>query len=501
MKILPISKIREADEFTIKNEPIKSIDLMERAATKCCEWLMNKIEKTSELMIFCGKGNNGGDGLAIARIMANSGYNVSVYIINHSNNCSLDFEINSKRLNTLLISILEINRPEDIKIPNDKTVIIDAILGSGLNKPTDGLIKEIISFLNILPNYKISIDIPSGLFSDNKNSSEDIIFQSNTTLTFQLPKLSFLFPQNYQYVGDFEILPIGLSEKFIEDTLCENYFVDNNFIKRFYKKREKFSHKGNYGHSLIFSGSYGKMGAAVLSAKACIKAGAGLVSIHCPTCGVNIIQTTVPEAMVEADINEKYISCIHNIEKYDAIAIGPGIGTDIITQKAMETLINKAKIPLVIDADGINILSENKQWLSFLPKNSILTPHIKEFERLTQKFENDFERFEYQKLISAQYQIIIVLKGAHSCITTPEGISYFNSTGNPGMATAGSGDVLTGIITGLIAQGYSPVESAILGVYLHGLAGDYYKKKFSAETLLAGNIIDYLYKGFRCIEK
>ncbi len=499
MKILPIDKIREADKYTIENEPIASIDLMERAAMQCADWIMNKFNRSYEFHFFCGKGNNGGDGLAIARIMKNNGFNVKIYVINHTDNKSTDFEINLNRLATQEIPVNNIENPEQIKFPSNNAIIIDSILGSGLNKPTDGIIKDIILFLNSLENYKISIDIPSGLFADITNSAEDVIFEANTTLTFQLPKLSFLFSQNYKYVGDFQVLPIGLSEEFIESTHCNNYFVDLQMIKNIYKVRDKFSHKGNYGHTLVISGSYGKMGAAVLSAKACLKSGAGLVSVHCPASGVEIIQNSVPEAMVEADINEKYISCVHNFEKYNSIAIGPGIGTELVTQKTFKELIENYNKPLVIDADGINILSENKQWLELLPENTIITPHIKEFERLTEKFDNCFDRFECQKQFSEKYKIIVVLKGAYTCITTPKGINYFNSTGNPGMATAGSGDVLTGIIAGLISQGYSPENAAILGVFCHGYSGDFYANNFSMETLTAGDIINNLYSAFKII--
>lgn len=499
MKILPISKIREADQYTIKNEPIASIDLMERAAIQCSMWLSNNFEKSTVLNIFCGKGNNGGDGLAIARIMTDSGFAVKVYIVEHTNNKSQDFEININRLNSTQISVLYINDSTNIQIPDSNSVIIDALLGSGLNKPTEGIIKDTIQFLNKLPNYKVSIDIPSGLFSDTRNSPEDTIFQANTTLTFQLPKLSFLFAQNHKYVGNFVILPIGLSDKFIDDIQCNNHYVDKVLINEFYKVRGKYSHKGNYGHTLLVTGSYGKMGAAVLCAKACLKSGAGLVSVHCPSLGVNIIQNSIPEAMVEADINEKYIICVNDIEKYNVIAVGPGIGTETITKHAFENIVKNSKKPLIIDADGINILSENKALLTFLPKNSILTPHVREFERLTHKFENEFDRFEFQKSFSVQYQIIVVLKGAHTCITTPDGNSYFNSTGNPGMATAGSGDVLTGIIAGLLSQGYSPKEAVIMAVYIHGYSGDYYAKKYSMESLIAGNIIEYLHLAFQNI--
>ena len=499
MKILPIESIREADAYTIKNEPIASLDLMERAANACLHWFNDNYDVFTELTVFCGLGNNGGDGLAIARMWYEIGSNVQVIIINHSENRSKDFEINYQKLSELNIPVFTIYSVEEIPKIKKENIIVDAILGSGLNKPTDGIIANVIHHINNLENEIVSIDIPSGLFCDKSNSSEDVIVKANTTLSFQLPKLAFLFPQNYQYVGNWEILPINLSSVFIEKAKTCNYLIDNAIIEKIYQPRNKIAHKGNYGHALLVCGSMGKMGAAILAAKACLRSGVGLLTLHCPKLGQVILQTVVPEAMTEVDINDKIITCIHDIEKYDVIGIGSGIGTDSQTQEGFKELLQHSQNPMVVDADAINILGENKDWLQFIPKNSILTPHFKEFERITQKANNDFERNQLQKELSVKFHIYIVLKGAHTAITTPEGDCYFNNTGNPGMATAGSGDVLTGIITALLAQKYNSLDASILGVYLHGIAGDLYAKEFSEESLIASNLIKNLGKAFRKI--
>ncbi len=492
MKILPIELIREADAYTIKNEPIASIDLMERAANACLHWFNDNYDVFTKLTVFCGLGNNGGDGLAIARMWQNIGSGVQLIIINHSNNKSKDFEINYQRLLELKIPVSTIHSAEEIPEIDKDSIIVDAILGSGLNKPAKGLIADVIKYINHLENEVVSIDVPSGLFCDKANSNEDIIVKANITLSFQLPKLAFIFPQNYQYVGEWKVLPINLSPEFIEKAATRDYLIDDTIIGKIYQPRKKIAHKGNYGHALLICGSLGKMGAAILATRACLCSGAGLLTLHCPKQGQAILQATVPEAMTEADINDKIFTSTHTTDKYDFIGIGPGIGTDIQTREGFKELLQQTKNPMVIDADAINILGENKDWLELIPKNSILTPHFKEFERITKKASNDFERNQLQRELSVKYHIYIILKGAHTAISTPEGDCYFNNTGNPGMATAGSGDVLTGILTGLLAQKYNSLETSILGVYLHGTAGDLYADEFSQESLIASNLIENL---------
>ena len=484
MKILNATQIRQADSFTINNEPIASIDLMERAAAKCFEWISKIIDKTAKIKVVCGLGNNGGDGLVIARLLLKAGFDVDVIILRHSEKCSDDFKINEERLKKLKNkNIIEVEEISELPIFTDDDVIIDAIFGSGLTKPVEGFLAEVVENINKSKAYIISVDLPSGLFSeDNLTNNLKAIIQADITLTFQAPKLSFLLPQYY--------LDIGLDRAFINSLDSNYYFIEEDDIRKILKPRGKFAHKGNFGHALLIAGSYGKMGAAVLSAKACIRSGAGLLTAHIPKVGYNIMQTAVPESMVSIDNAEEYISLLPDVSKYSAIAIGPGIDKKEETKKVLKLLIHNSVIPLIFDADALNILSENKTWLAFLPKGSILTPHPKEFERLAGKLSNDNERIQMQKEFSVRFSVYVIYKGAYTTISTPDGKLYFNSTGNPGMATGGSGDVLTGILLGLKACGYSPLETSILGVYIHGLAGDIAKEKLSEVSMIAGDIIE-----------
>ena len=522
MKILSAEEIRKADSYTIEHEPVKSINLMESVAKECVSWLTTSAvspfsrdnrarskgwERSSrvgdEVAVFCGLGNNGGDGLAIARLLAAKKFKVEVFIIRYSDKCSEDFLVNEKRLKKVKgVKIHNITSAVQLATCNlqSVTICIDAIFGSGLNKPVEGLVAESIKCINQCGSQIIAIDIPSGLFSEkNSHHKDEAIVRATHTLTFESPKLAFMFPENGDYVGDFSVLDIGLDEEFISSLPSKNYFVRDVEACFLYKKRNKFSHKGTFGHALIVSGSYGKIGACVLSSRACLSAGAGLVSVHIPKCGYDILQTANPEVMVETDSEEKFITDNIKIEKYNAIGIGPGIGMEKETQNALKVLIQNASIPLVIDADALNILSENKTWISFLPPNSILTPHPGEFKRLVGSSDNDFERLQMQKEFSIRHGVYVILKGAHTCISCPDGEVYFNSTGNPGMATAGSGDVLTGIITGLLAQGYTPKKASVLGVYMHGLAGDFAAKNLSEESLIARNIIEFMGEAFKSL--
>ncbi|MFH1320821.1 MAG: NAD(P)H-hydrate dehydratase [Bacteroidota bacterium] len=509
MKILSANQIRETDAYTIKNEPIKSINLMERAATQCYEWLIDRFDMSVDFKIFCGTGNNGGDGLVVARMLSNKGYKVEVFIVRYSQKCSDDFNINEKRL--LKLKNVPINdiTPENTNRVKDaincvstsnKLIIIDAIFGSGLSRPVEGFVADVICHIYKSDAGVVAIDIPSGLFAeDNSNNIRKNIVKADHTLSLELPKLAFMFPENEDYVGEWHVLPIGLNKQFISELPSQNYYITKDIAKSLIKPRAKFSHKGNYGHALLVSGSYGMIGAAVLASKACLRAGAGLLTTHIPKCGYEIMQAAAPEAMVDIDSSEHVISGNIEISKYNAIGIGPGIGKDEKTQTAIKLIIQNSSLPLVIDADAINIIAENKTWIPFVPKGSIFTPHPKEFERLAGKTSNNYERFLLQTQFAKKYQVYVLLKVAHTAIACPDGNCYFNSTGNPGMATGGSGDVLTGMILGLLAQGYSPKEASILGVYLHGSAGDEYAFDYSHEKLIASDIIDRLGDAFGAI--
>jgi len=502
MKILPVENIREADAYTIKHEPISDIDLMERAASECFYWCITNVPHDKKIFVFCGPGNNGGDGLVIARMMVLKGYIVTVLLTGPDDRLSQSCSKNYQRFKEIPGSDLRLIQKGDI-LPEiqENDVIIDSLLGSGLARPVKDFIADIISHINQSKALVISVDVPSGLFCDETNCGKikSKIVQADYTLTFAPPKLALFFQENDQYFGDWKLLDIGIMQEFMDSVVVKNFYLDEQDIKKILKKRNKFSHKGAFGHAFLICGSLGKMGAAVMAARASLRSGAGLVTVRVPSKGTSIIQTAVPEAMISIDPHEDYLSEIPDLRAYTSIGAGPGIGTSGQTARTLKLLIQNAGQPLIFDADAINILSENKTWLGFLPKNSIFTPHPKEFERLAGKSNNQFDRNLLQREFSIKYQSYVVLKGAHTVITSPEGICYFNSTGNPGMATGGSGDVLTGIITGLKAQGYSSLESCLIGIYIHGLAGDLALADKGYEALIAGDIIDNLGKAFQSL--
>ncbi len=500
MKILSSSEIRQADAYTIANEPIASIDLMERAAVACFGWIAQRFHKEHSFKLFCGMGNNGGDGLAIARMLFQANFNVEVFVIRYGDKTSGDLKTNEERLLKLNSDLIK-NTHDEKELPpiGKEEVIIDAIFGTGLSKATEGLAAACIRHINRSGATVIAIDLPSGLFSDKNSNHDDAIIQAKYTLSFQVPKLAFMFAENYPCVGEWEILDISLDKKFIDSLPSDYFLVDTNLVKKFIKPRPKFSHKGMYGHALLVAGSFGKMGAAVLATRACIRSGAGLLTVHVPTCGYEIMQTSVPEAMVEVDSDKNIYSSEIKLKNCNAVGIGCGIGTEKKTQEAVMRLLTTIKVPLVMDADGINILSLDKTLLERLPENTILTPHPKEFERMTEKAKNDFHRLELQIEFTRKHKVFVALKGAHSCITCPDGKTYFNNTGNPGMAKGGTGDALTGMILSLLAQNYSQEQACIVGVFVHGLAGDIAAEKMSVQSMTASDLIENIGEAFKRI--
>lgn len=500
MKILSAEEIRLWDQYTIRHEPIASIDLMERAAGKCVEWLEENGYVENNFSIFCGKGNNGGDGLAIARMLAAKKNTVTVNILESGHKGTEDFQTNLARLHQHpAVDIRFIQAEENFHELKKDDVIIDALYGSGLNRGIDGITAKLIKHINDSGSEIISIDIPSGLSTDHSSKGNTII-KAGHTLSFQCYKPAFLVAENAECIGEADILDIGLHEDFYASVHPSSELVDDSIIHTIYKPRNRFAHKGNFGHALLVAGSFGKIGAAVLSAKACLRSGAGLLTVHIPKCGYDILQSTVPEAMVMTDINAEFNTKVEDdLTKYEAIGIGPGLGTAPETKIMLKEVLNAYRSPVVLDADALNIMATQKELLKLIPPGSILTPHPKEFERLFDETANDFDRIQLALQKAKELNVVIVLKGHYTLIATPDGKAFFNSTGNAGMATAGSGDVLTGILTGLLAQGYNSIEAAILGVYLHGLAGDFAAKEFSMEALIAGDIIVNLGRVFTSI--
>lgn len=497
MKILSAEQIRLWDQFTIEQEPIASIDLMERAAQKCTDWLSEQYPEVASFSIFCGKGNNGGDGLAIARQLIERNYFVSVYILEFGHKGTDDFQINLARLHKLPQADIHFIQSEQHFHPFPKgTIIIDAILGSGLNRQLEGITANLVQYINSSGCDVISIDIPSGLFVDH-SSKGNVVVHANHTLTFQCYKPAFFVAENEESVGQVHLLDIGLQQQFLEQLATNFELVDDKMVYGAYTPRKNFSHKGHFGHALIIAGSYGKMGAAMLATKACLRSGSGLVTAHIPSSGYAIMQQGIPEAMVMTDFNSSFVTKLADApDRFTAIGVGPGIGTAIESKELLREIFNAYKRPLVADADALNIIAGEPELLGLIPAYSILTPHPKEFERLFGAAANDFERIEKARKNSAAFNCVIVLKGHHTVIALPNGRILFNSTGNAGMATAGSGDVLTGIITGLLAQGYTSSEAAILGVYLHGAAGDFAARQYSMEAMIASDITDNLGKVF-----
>ena len=500
MKILNAGQIRLWDQYTIDHEPIASIDLMERAATKCFKWLEENSWFVHSFSIFCGKGNNGGDGLAIARILAIQGCTVSVNILEFGHRGTDDFQANLAKLHQYPSVVIQFIQDETNfhSLPKD-TVIIDALFGSGLTRPLEGITAKLVEHINNSGCPIIAIDIPSGMSTDLSSKGNTIV-KADYTLSFQCYKPAFLVAENAEYIGEAVILDIGLLPEFLSTIETNFELIDHSTIRSIYKPRNRFAHKGNFGHAMIIAGSYGKIGAAVLSARACLRTGTGLLTCFIPKCGYEILQTTVSEAMIITDENSFMITKVDDdISKYDSIGIGPGLGTASETRAALRELLSVCEKPIVIDADALNGLSKEKT-LPSLPPGSILTPHPKEFERLFGECKNDFERIEKAVAKAKLLNSVIVLKGHHSLIATPSGKGYFNNTGNAGMATAGSGDVLTGMITSLLAQGYSSEHAGMLGVYLHGLAGDIAAKEFSQEAMIAGDIIETIGDAFKQLE-
>lgn len=502
MKLFTTSQIAILDRYTIENEPISDIDLMERASLKITGWIINKFDNNNRIAVFAGPGNNGGDALAVSRLLSEKKYAVDLYLPEFGREMNPSPAINLKRLRDQgLAKIYNFTESDPFPDLNSYDLVIDGLYGSGLTRPLSGFPSSIVRHINDSGVTIISIDIPSGLMGeDNSQNDPASIIKADYTLTLQFPKLSFFFGENEPFVGVWEVLSIGIHPVGIDKTETEWFYTDRKIATSLRKPRKKFSHKGTFGHALLVVGSYGKMGAAVLAARACLRSGCGLVTAHLPDSGVQIMQTSFPEAMVSADQSENIITHIPPLDDYKAIGIGPGLGKAYDTQIAFHNLLRECKCPLVIDADGLNILSERPEWLKLLPAGTILTPHPLEFARLSVKASSGFEMVNKARDFARTYHVYLVLKGANTAISCPDGTCWFNSTGNPGMATGGSGDVLTGILTGLLAQGYSSLDAALLGVYIHGLSADLWVASSSEEALLAGDIVNHLGLAFAALK-
>lgn len=488
MKILIGNQIKDADRYTIENEPISSIDLMERASLRISDWINNNLSKENPLLFLIGKGNNGGDGLAIARILSGYGFYCHIFLAFPEQDLSPNSKINLERLPK---GISIINKVDSYSI-NKNVVIIDALLGTGVK----GLIKEplvnIISKINDLPNQVISIDIPSGMKNEFENKGQCII-KADITLTIEYPKLAMMLPEAGSYCGDIHIIPINLHKDFIDKADSQFYYTTEEDIKGIKLKRDKFAHKNTYGHALLICGSEGMIGAAILSTGAALRSGCGLVTLHIPKEERFSVQSVHPSALLDLDKSSFFSIFPPDLSKYNSIGIGSGMGQSEETVKAFSKLLNKYHKPMVFDADALNILAKHPDLQKQIPSNSVLTPHLGELKRLIGDWQDEQHKIELVKEFAGKIHSTIVVKGANTMICSSNGKFYFNSTGNSGMAKGGSGDILTGYIAGLMSRDYNGLEAAVLGVYTHGLAGDRAALKYGEEAMNSSDILEFLF--------
>lgn len=501
MKILTSLQMRQLDAYSMENERISSLQLMERASLRLTAEIVDRWPQDTPVTVFAGPGNNGGDALCVARLLAEKDYSVGVWLFNTDSGLSPDCQACRDRLWTMAesgpttLTLQEIKtsfQPPELK---EGMLLIDGLFGTGLSRPLSGGFAAVVQYVNASSATVVAIDVPSGLMTeDNGGNDLDNVIHADFTFTFQHPKLAFFFPENERCVGDWQVIDIGLADPDSADdsTVFSTPYemTEEAKVRRMLKSRPVFAHKGMMGHAALVAGRLGMAGAAVLAARACLRSGVGKLTVHSPEANRPILQVAVPEAILNA---ERFASLA-----YDALAMGPGIGTDEDAKRSMfDVLQHFMPLPLVLDADALNLLADHPQWLPLLPENAILTPHRGELVRLTGPYENSYDLLQKTILFARQNRVIVVMKGAFTAVVTPDGKAHFNSTGNAGMATAGAGDVLTGVIVSLLAQGYTPDEAARFGVYVHGLAGDYAADRLGLVSLIASDIVDSLPQAFK----
>lgn len=503
MKLLTAAQTRALDQATLQAENIRSHELMERAALAFSDWLMRHLDQAEAgaVHIFCGPGNNGGDGLAVARHLHLSGYVVHVWLL-PAPTYAPDFIVNRQQL-PAAVPCAELSATQLPALPARATVL-DALFGTGLSRPLAGLAATVVQHVNASGAAIYAIDLPSGLFADAPQPAGSAVVRARFTLSFELPKLAFLLPQNAPYVGEWVVLPIGLNAEFIHKEVVDNHFMDADYVRGRLPKRGRFSHKGTFGHALLLAGSHGKLGAALLAAQACLRGGVGLLTVRTPAVGYAILQAVVPEAMALPDSAQNSLTELPDLHAYAAVGMGPGIGQEEATASVLRQLLQADRHrPLVLDADALNLLATHRDLLPLLPPDTLLTPHPKEFERLTgEPARDDYHRLQQLRDFCRQHRCYCVLKGAYTALGTPNGPVYFNSTGNPGMATGGSGDVLTGLLLALRCdQRLSPLDAALLGIYAHGRAGDLAAQQTGEAGLIAGDLVQFIGPALRELEQ
>ncbi|MBS1936726.1 MAG: NAD(P)H-hydrate dehydratase [Bacteroidetes bacterium] len=495
--VLSAEQVRLADAYTIAHEPIASIDLMERAAAACTRRMAEMLAANRPVVVLAGMGNNGGDGLAIARMLHGNGHRVQVWVLRTRPQGSPDFEENLHRARAIDLPVFFVEEGGTLPTAEPEALLVDALFGTGLQRPLAGWVKQVVLAVNALPNEVVAIDLPSGLFADgNDGNDAKAIVQADRTFTLELPKMALLMADNAQYAGAWEVVPIGLDRAFVAGVKPLAAMLEQADAAALMPERTRVSHKGDHGHAWLLAGGPGKMGAAIMAARACLRAGCGLLTVHVPVGQAGTMHGAVPEAIVSEDA-QAVLSALPKLGRVDAIGVGPGMGTSAEAARLLKVLVQNAPAPLVLDADALNILAENKTWMAFLPAGTVLTPHPGELDRLTEKAGSSADRLANAMELARRFQVVVVLKGAYTVICTPDGRTFFNSTGNPGMAKGGSGDALTGIITSLRAQGLDALSAVLLGVFAHGSAGDIAARDLGMDGMLPGDLIERLPQAWR----
>jgi NAD(P)H-hydrate epimerase len=512
MKIFTSGQIAEIDKVTLEKQHLSEYDLVARVAKRLFRWLRENIQlKNRRVFLFAGAGNNGNDVISLATMLGGKNIICDLFMMAPDKK---KFSYTRKELMEELylfgtVHMKEVFDISDVPEIPSGALVIDGLFGTGLNKPVEGLYAEVIEKINESSATVVSVDLPSGLMTEIKSSSKHIV-RAHHTLTLEFPKLSLFHRENHEYTGTWSVVDIGLDEQTKEETSTPYFMIDSGVVEALLRRRDKYSHKGNYGHGFLIAGSYGMAGSAVLAAKGALRSGLGLLTVHVPRRLYDIMQISVPEAICTLDSSENvFTSCFGrgsfgynsdaygtDLDRYSAVAVGPGIGKAPETVNALSDILAKCDAPMVIDADAINIISSHKDMLGMIPENSVLTPHPKEFARIAGEYSDSRDGAEMQMKFSAENKVTVVLKGAHTSVSTPDGKLWFNSTGNPGMATAGSGDVLGGVILGLMTQGMEPGDAAVAGTYIHGLAGDIATSRIGEASLIAGDIVESLGEAF-----
>lgn len=490
MKIFTTQQIKEIDRLTMRYEPISSEELMERAALVLYGWLAARVDPSTRIVVLCGSGNNGGDGLALARLLHLNGFWVEVFHL-VSERCSPEFALNLERLQQLHLHVNALHDTAPLPPLPPNCLVVDALFGAGLSRPLQGPLAALVEHINASEARVVAIDMPSGMMGEQHRAEHPTV-RAHVCLTLGQPKLSLLLPEAEVAAPRWEVLDIGLHPQALAEVSTPFLMPTAADIGAMMRPLSPFAHKGSQGHVLVVGGSTGTMGAALLCAQGASRSGAGLVTAHVPEAALPLLLQRQPEVLS---------SCGERIapRRYTAAAIGPGLSTSDGAVRLLIELLEQPSLPLLLDADALNIIAQRTELWAKVPKGTVITPHPKEFERLFGPTTSGYERLQRARQAAQQHGVVVVLKGAYTQVCLPNGEVHINPTGNAGMACGGSGDVLAGLIAGLLAQGYSPERAAIVGVFAHGLSGDLAAQKLGPLGMNSTDIANFVAEALKLL--